>query len=41
MDCVHYFSLIDREDLRIRKPRVEAHGAAMDDSRGSGKAIDI
>eukprot|EP00962_Isochrysis_galbana_P035851 scaffold12304_cov121-Isochrysis_galbana.AAC.5 len=29
------------KDLRIRKPRVEAHWAAMDNSRGGGKAIDI
>eukprot|EP00962_Isochrysis_galbana_P041953 scaffold15540_cov134-Isochrysis_galbana.AAC.2 len=29
------------EDLRIRELRVETHGAAMDDSCGSGKAVDI
>jgi len=29
------------EDMRIGKLWVEAHGAAMDDSRGSGKAEDI
>eukprot|EP00962_Isochrysis_galbana_P034605 scaffold11734_cov115-Isochrysis_galbana.AAC.2 len=29
------------EDLRIGELRVEAHGAAMDNSRGSGKAVDI
>eukprot|EP00962_Isochrysis_galbana_P057489 scaffold29871_cov121-Isochrysis_galbana.AAC.4 len=29
------------EDLRIGKPWVEAHGATMYDSRGSGKAIHI
>eukprot|EP00962_Isochrysis_galbana_P048855 scaffold20493_cov125-Isochrysis_galbana.AAC.3 len=30
------------EDLRIGEClRVEAHGATMDDSRGSGKAIDV
>eukprot|EP00962_Isochrysis_galbana_P051488 scaffold22893_cov144-Isochrysis_galbana.AAC.2 len=29
------------KDLRIGKLRVETHGAAMDYSRGSGKAIDI
>jgi len=29
------------KDLRIRKLRVETDWAAMDDSRGSGKAIDI
>eukprot|EP00962_Isochrysis_galbana_P034703 scaffold11793_cov138-Isochrysis_galbana.AAC.3 len=29
------------EDLRIGKLRVEAHWAAMDNSRGSGKAIHI
>eukprot|EP00962_Isochrysis_galbana_P005939 scaffold1596_cov121-Isochrysis_galbana.AAC.5 len=28
-------------DLGIGKLRIEAHWAAMDDSRGSGKAIDI
>eukprot|EP00962_Isochrysis_galbana_P008542 scaffold2377_cov157-Isochrysis_galbana.AAC.1 len=28
-------------DLRIRELRVEAHGATMDYSFGSGKAIDI
>eukprot|EP00962_Isochrysis_galbana_P015443 scaffold4428_cov112-Isochrysis_galbana.AAC.1 len=28
-------------DLRIWELRVEAHGAAMDDGRGSGKAKDI
>eukprot|EP00962_Isochrysis_galbana_P039193 scaffold14022_cov108-Isochrysis_galbana.AAC.18 len=30
-----------RIDLWIGKLRVEAHGATMDDSRGSGKAVDI
>eukprot|EP00962_Isochrysis_galbana_P019774 scaffold5766_cov110-Isochrysis_galbana.AAC.1 len=30
-----------RIDLWIGKLRVEAHGATMDDSRGSGKAEDI
>eukprot|EP00962_Isochrysis_galbana_P003846 scaffold1078_cov118-Isochrysis_galbana.AAC.1 len=30
-----------RVDLWIGKLRVEAHGATMDDSRGSGKAKDI
>ena len=29
------------KDLRIWELRVEAHGAAMDDSCGSGKAKDI
>eukprot|EP00962_Isochrysis_galbana_P023418 scaffold7077_cov137-Isochrysis_galbana.AAC.2 len=29
------------EDMRIGKLWVEAHWAAMDDSRGSGKAKDI
>eukprot|EP00962_Isochrysis_galbana_P038555 scaffold13700_cov136-Isochrysis_galbana.AAC.6 len=29
------------EDLRIREPRVETHGAAMDNGGGSGKAIDV
>eukprot|EP00962_Isochrysis_galbana_P007116 scaffold1914_cov155-Isochrysis_galbana.AAC.1 len=29
------------KDLRIGKLRIEAHGAAMDNSRGSGKAIHV
>jgi len=29
------------EDIWIGKPRVETHGAAMDNGRGSGKAIAI
>eukprot|EP00962_Isochrysis_galbana_P014479 scaffold4145_cov115-Isochrysis_galbana.AAC.27 len=29
------------EDIWIEKPRAETHGAAMDNGRGSGQAIDI